>query len=471
MTVTTKGTKAVRMLLNPALFVKVMLVIMLLLNMPYIGDIAKLIIKAVPVWGGLVFIANLKYVKETTKGKFYLLLVLMAFFYGVTILVNFRFNLIQNIKSWIWYVIYVGILLVWWRTGCRDREEICRDIKQINWFVITVNLINVLSCVICLVSDVGIWFHNRPIGIWENKLFGVMDGLTHSMMIALISVLAAGMNKKIDEKPSSFKNAVYLVNLVCTYISITASGSRSMRFITATMIALYCVAGLWKRWDADKYLKNLKKAAAVTIFLGGLVFILAYGAVEMLRYPVGMLPLPARTVRQWYAADNDFGGKTEQKTEGVSETDDFLSEEIVIRDPKTERESTELRLGIWKECIAIWKEHPFFGVGNANYYMESTHSTPVALLVYSGAVGTVIFAVYLIGRMLTGFWSLFKNSRQMDWAWFSMLFSFMICLALCMFGIFETVIIFSNVENTVLFWIYLGIMEIAEHNIAITVQK
>lgn len=139
--------------------------------------------------------------------------------------------------------------------------------------------------------------------------------------------------------------------------------------------------------------------------------------------------------------------------------------------PKTERESTELRLGIWKECIAIWKEHPFFGVGNANYYMESTHSTPVALLVYSGAVGTVIFAVYLIGRMLTGFWSLFKNSRQMDWAWFSMLFSFMICLALCMFGIFETVIIFSNVENTVLFWIYLGIMEMAEHNIAITVQK
>ena len=225
--------------LEPALFVKAMLVIMLLLNFPCIGDIAKLVIKAVPVWGGIVFVRNMKYIKELIKGKFYSLLILMALSYGITIAVNFKFSLIQNIKSWIWFVIYIGILLVWWRNGKRDREKIYEDIKQINWFVIIINLLNVLPSVVLFVANIGILIQKgRPIGIHVNRLFCIMDGVNHSMMIALISVMSVAMNRQLDNKENHIKKALYIINVICTYIVIVASGTRSVRFIMIALIEI-----------------------------------------------------------------------------------------------------------------------------------------------------------------------------------------------------------------------------------------
>lgn len=439
-----KKSKIRKVLTEPVLFMKSMLFIMLLINFPYIGSIMRLIMKVMPVWGGIIFIFNLRQIRKVFKEKFYPQLALMAFTYGITILINCKFNLIQNLKSWIWYIIYIGILLIWWRIGNRNSQELCRDIKQINWFIIIINLTNVLSCMIFLIGNTYIIFQSRVIGFFGNRLYGIVDGVNPSMMIGFISVIASAMNKKIDEKPLKIKNVIYILNLVFTYISIIASGSRSVRYVMIVLIAFFLVMVLWKKWDADKYLADIKKAVLVSAFWGVLFLFVTIAVVEVTRYPIGWIPAISQSLK---------GGATEES---------YKKNEPMIRSEEAEKESTNVRLNIWKECVALWRKHLLFGVGNANY-TESTHSMPVALLVYSGIVGTIVFAGYLIRRMLTGFLVLLKNSKNMDSIWYRMLFSYMICLALCLYSIFATLIIFSNVENTILFWVYLGIMEEAEY--------
>lgn len=451
-----KKFNVINKILEPALFIKVMLVIMLLLNFPYIGDAAKMIMKAVPVWGGVVFAFNMRYVKELTKGKFYSLLILMAFSYSITIAINYKYSLVQNIKSLIWYVIYFGILLIWWRNGKRSREKICEDIKQINWFVIIVNLFNVLPSVALFAANVGLVTHNgRPMGIHVNRLFCIMDGVNHSMMIALISVVAIAMNRRLDDKESRFKKTLYIINLICTYIVIVASGTRSVRFIMIALIAFYCFIREWKKQMAEGKPIN-KKGRLRSVLAGILVFVLTYIAVEATRYLVGMLPVLGEAVKQCIGM---LKGSSSGGSQGIGK---LFKDSFLIRDTGGEQRSTAERMDIWRECIAIWKDHPWWGVGNANY-TESTHSLPIALLIYSGILGTIIFATYLVGRMMSGLAVLMKKGKWTDVIWSSMLFSFMICIALCMFGILDTVIIFSNVENTVLFWIYLSIMEAGEY--------
>lgn len=458
----TKKINVINKILEPALFIKVMLVIMLLLNFPYIGDAAKMIMKAVPVWGGIVFAFNMRYVKELTKGKFYGLLILMAFSYSITIAINYKYSLVQNIKSLIWYVIYFGILLIWWRNGKRSRQKIYEDIKQINWFVIIVNLFNVLPSIALFAANVTLVTHNRrPMGIHANRLFCIMDGVNHSVMIALISVVAIAMNRRLDDKESRFKKTLYIINVICTYIVIVASGTRSVRFIMIALIAFYCFIREWKKQIGEDKPINKTKGMWKSVLAGILAFVLTYVLVEATRYFVGMLPVLGEEIKQCISRLME-SRSIENSVGGSGGMEKLFEDSFVIRDVDGEQCSTAQRMDIWRECIAIWKDHPWWGVGNANY-TESTHSLPIALLIYSGIFGTIIFISYLVCRMVTGLAVLMKKGKWTDVIWSSMLFSFMICIALCMFGILDTVIIFSNVENTVLFWIYLSIMEAGEY--------
>lgn len=449
--------KIKEVIIDPVLFTKVMLLLMLLINFPYIGSVVKMIMKVLPIWGGIVFCFNLKYFREILKEKFYKYLILMVFTYGVTILINFRFNLIQNIKSWVWYIIYIGILLIWWRVGDRSKQEICENIKQINWFVIIINLINVFSCMIFWVENIGIVFQNRAVGICDKRLFGIVDGVNPSMMIALVSVLAAALNREIDEKPSKLKNIVYIVNMVCTYISIIASGTRSVRYVMIVVIAFYMVVVVWKKWDADKYLADIKKAIVISALWGIIFFLGTAIMVEATRYPIGLVPVISQSLKERIITD-----EISNEISNEISDDNNIKNRLIIRGKAGEEAALNARIFIWKECIAIWKEHPFFGVGNANY-TESTHSMPVALLVYSGGIGTIIFMGYLILRMIDAFTVLLKKCKNMNSLWFSMVFPFMICVALCLYSLTDALIIFNNAENTMLFWVYLGIMGVSEH--------
>lgn len=436
--------------LNPVLYVKVMLTVMLLIDFPYIGDAAKFIIKIVLIWGGMIVALNFEKILGCLKTKRNKFLLFMICSYCITCLINYRYHLLQNFKAMMWFILYIGLLLSWWRFS--GKKDIFKDIEQINWIVIIINLLNVIPSVFMYLLSISIWFQDRPIGICATRLFGVMAGLNSSVMIAWVSSLASVFNYKIDDNNRKVKKILYFVNIVCSYIFLIASGTRAVRLNMIIMLTFCYLILKWKKWSMHNWYMNKFKFVMRSGIIGCVAFFIIGGTVELSKYPISLLPLI-------------FGGST------------------VIRDKGTEERSTENRLQIWEECIELWEEHPIMGIGNANIkvyadlskkkfqyinvspYGVSTHGLPVALLVYSGIVGTVIFAIYLVMRMISGFIGLMGELKLVGKRWNSMFFGFMICVSLCIHSVFGTIIIFSNVENTILFWVYLGLMEFSEEDI------
>lgn len=83
-------------ILDAALFAKVIF-LMLINNFPYIGGIATFIMQIISViWAPFIIIRNLKYIRGIVKENFYWLLLLTAFSYGITVLINYKYNLTQT---------------------------------------------------------------------------------------------------------------------------------------------------------------------------------------------------------------------------------------------------------------------------------------------------------------------------------------------------------------------------------------
>lgn len=122
------------------------------------------------------------------------------------------------------------------------------------------------------------------------------------------------------------------------------------------------------------------------------------------------------------------------------------------------------RLIVWETAVAAWKSSPItgYGVANAGKNFElfarydNTHSLLFNLLLFSGLLGTVFFALFTITafRKIAGVW----HSRTPEWKY----------LAVAVFSIFvisflERVLLYDTKPVTFMFWLMLGYL-VSEKN-------
>lgn len=465
---------------EPCRFVEVMLVLMLLINFPYIGAVVKVFMKITPVWAVLILINNIRNIKSVLKQKNVIWIILFLVSYGITILMNYQSNLLANSKALVWFVIYVFILMSWMKLGNYtgiEEKQVCR----INWCIIYANLANVVVSVLFYIFNYGIIINEtHAIGIYTSRLFGVASGINSSAMVALLSVGSTMMIWYAGRTIKGINKFILSLNIVSSYVYIIASGSRAVRY---TMIICASIAGIV---IVLRKCQRIQKAVGRAIVSGVLIVIVSvgiYGFVEISRYPIGYLPqigrsMGIRNIDDYVASltENSAGVSTGNQTDIGSQTGKDEMPSIVLREESGEGQSNSIRHIIIQECLQLWKTRPLWGIGSANmanyasklkgefkYITQecSTHNMPIAVLLFSGISGLFFVGVFLLTKALYELYMWIRNGGKCVLKGVSLL----CCMALGIYSLFGTVILFSNVEGTILFWIFLGFMNVPKQEI------
>lgn len=472
-----KKSRCITIVTEPIFFIKIVLVLMLLISFPYIGILTQKIMKIIPIWAAIILLLNANSFKAIIRKDFYWILILFGVSYAITVVLNREYNVMQNTKSLIWFIIYIGILMSGWQFKEINKKKAKENIWQINWIVIIINLLNVVPSIFLFVVNICISFQDRPIGIYTGRLFGVMAGINPSAMVALVSIMTTLMNIEIKKENNKFVYSIYGINIVLSYIFIIASGTRSVRLIMEFLMGFMGFVYLWKKWLLSKTFNGNFISAVCSILCGGLILTVSYLGVEASRYPIGMIPMLGKSIgfvniyenaEKWDNAEHTDTDSTEYK--------DHIFENAVIRDKESGERSSSHRMNIAKECFLLWREAPIFGIGSANMneyasrsdvaykyiinppYGVSTHSMPIAALLFSGLCGLFWISIYLVLKMLKSVILLLKRESIVGRLEINILLPIMICMSLCIYSLAGTIIVFSNVECTILFWIYWGIL-------------
>lgn len=463
--------------LNPAWYVIAMPCIYLLGCFPVFGEYVMRVGKILPAWALLIILCNLMKYKKFILESYRWILVLFCISYGITICINYKYNFFSNTKSLIWIIIYVCVLMTWWRLEPEGREGVLKKVRILNYAVVGINMLNVVPTFFFYILGKGFFYGARPIGIYGTRMYGITEELNPSTMVAFISVIVSFINMDLKGKKPVFEKAIYIVNLLCTYVFIITSGTRATRFAMIAVFTYYFFLFLLKRQDWSVKKNHVK--SVVKIIGGSLLFIIAfYFTVEATRYPIGKFPSLCRSaynhVQAWVLDLRgvedipDISDKTDEPSDAGLKED-----EVLMRAWQSENSATGARLDIAKEGIALWTDYKIFGIGSANIkvyaqqngkeyvnVITGTHSMPLSCLLFSGAIGLILFMAYLISRMLSAFIGIIRGETVICWK--VKKHAFAICMALCIYSMGASVIVFNNARNTVLFWIYLGIMEMAE---------
>ncbi len=445
--------------IEPHIFVKIVLIAILLLGFPWIGKVSRLFFKGVPFWAGFILLMHCSEYKNVLSKKYFWLIIVFDVSYVITLIVNFPNGLFASAKHLVWFVIYTFILLSWPHLKKYSSDEVKKHVLWLHWAIVFINMCNVFVSVGAYILNLGIHIDkDRIFGIYTDRLYGLAIGINESSAIAYLSMLSAFLI--IKNSKSGRWRKLLVANIICSCIYVLAGGSRAARYSMTFCIILIICMTIWKKHKGREGIK------LNTLVMCGGAGILCFCIIECLRYPVGLLP------NIGYALENrNFDQQLAIGTgDEIHTSDDGIHTSIVIRDREGEDFSTIERKKILEECLDLWKDYPIFGIGaNMKLYADrsgreysninkengcSVHNTPVAILLYSGLSGFVIIVVYFVAKFVCIAKEILRGKASVN-----IEVEFAACMSLFLYSLAGTCILFSNVECTVLFWIYLGMIE------------
>lgn len=484
--------------ISPSLFVKCILLLSILVDFPYVNTFSRKALSVLPLWGMLIIYLYFSTIIKTLRDRKHMLLIAMAFSYGCTILLNYKHNFIQNTKFLVWFLIYIGILMIWWKVKeQKNMNIIYRDIQHMAWIIVVTNMLNVVPSVVLYCLNILIEFQaTRPMGIFGGRLYCLMSGVNAAVMLSVISIFLGIVLTKHKENACLWKNVILFINGLFSYVFIIASGTRSARVVLAISAGVYFSVIVWKKIE-----KRKKSKVALSIGSGvtGLLCIgLVYAFVVLSRTPIGLLPNMGQEIKQ-YIVQTDVSNRNEgegvsvennQSTNPNIPLNDMVvldgggnDNKVMVREEKNEELSFQHRINIWTECLRLLKSYPLFGVGNANLqvcadnsqeeykyinippYGASTHSMPVAVLIYSGVVGFAIIFIYFISKGCNYLSTLLMKCSQNMIEDGITLVALLVCIAIGVYSMVGTCIMFSNVMLTIIFWICWGLLDMEKERI------
>ena len=157
----------------------------------------------------------------------------------------------------------------------------------------------------------------------------------------------------------------------------------------------------------------------------------------------------------------------------ISDNSDVDDSEISLDRPDVTQNNdvSNGRTSIWKDYLKVFAKSPIFGTSPRNamsfakdhfdslFIIErsySVHNTYLAILVYTGILGTAILAVWAIGTLfeIAGF--IIRRRKTQDEHYFTVVVLAMI-LTVCAVAAFPSLFIFfDNSTPDIIFWICLG---------------
>lgn len=421
----------------------------------YILNVNSVFIKMFPLTGIVIFVMQVVKDRKWYKKRYLWLGFLMIGSYVITILMNYKYNLIENCKNLYWLFMYF-FLYYSYDVG-QEENGYRRGLYVFNNFFVILNLVTTVLSLLMFWAKIGISLKNEygqfVLGYhlrW-GRLYGITNSVNGFARMAIISFVLLFVNYKLFELSKGWK-MIYILNIIFSFLYLVASATRGAELSFSIFLFIYIFG---KKYATMK--ENMLKrftSSFMKAFAGSILFILCILILNVtLEWSISASDRMSTNYLEIQIEKSD----TETK---VTKTYMDLGEGGLVRN-LTDPQSVE---AVWQRRIAwksVFEDHLLFGIGAANErtYMElygypenqslQIHMIP-NIMVFAGLSGLSIYIIMLlcivvwsIKVLLRGKWN---NDKDIGLCYLAL------TLALTVY----TVVMYSNSVMSVLYWLFAG---------------
>ena len=436
---------------------------------PFTNIILVKIFKIFIIWGVFTFLYNFFFNKDFVIKKADYLLFVFLLIAGISCIVNFRHNLVQNVISVMYLFIQTVLMISYNRTSSLDEKV--KEIKRFSNVAVALTFpCAVISLLIFLLNfklSFKVGFQQYVFGVFEGRLWGVQGNPNTLAQWGLMSVFFSMLLLIINKKNQGKKNhrGFLYTNIVLQSICCILSNSRSINIglYVALVFLTLVIIGLKKKEKTQSIAEALLKNKLTT--LGKLACVLACVMLTSFVVKQGMLlaSLPFKNVDLDFLVYYEEDEKEEEDDEKSKIEREYLTSDF-----------SNGRFEIWQGAAKVVMKNPVFGVGvknvnkNVNKYMskatvtlmpklsENMHNIYFQVLISHGIIAFAVFAIYLICIVakILKFLFTFKSSNEDDEFIYKLvaICACVIC-SLLIINLFDSnILYFCSIFLVVVFW-------------------
>lgn len=434
----------------------------------------SIIYPALALSGGLFLLIDLLYHKTLFQTKNCGLLVLFMISLGISICLNVRYGIADNVKTFAWTCIQLFLFAaidtdqspklhfkhlqifteifggIWF---CWSSWSMLLFLQQYHRTLQFADIVNVTE-----------------MGFCQGRLFGIFTDPNYAALVCLAAVAFSVLN--LNLRKCSLPSRIYhYIQILVHACYIVLSGSRTAQLSIIVIAALVSALMVWRFWERKKkqvLFRAVGALMAVGISVFG-VFLIHNVSQTALSFAPSVYEklLPSQgnlihenangTIRPGNLIDKGNGdiGQVDMTRPDVAESDDISNN----------------RFKIWKDYLKVYATAPLFGTSPRNamqytmdhfddlYIIEkqySVHNTYLALLVCTGAVGACLMLAWMILKVWDVMGYLIRRRNTQDEYYRPVLILTCILIADAIAALPLYFIFFNNMIIDLIFWVTLG---------------
>lgn len=407
--------------------------------------------------------------------------ILFFIVYFISCILNFRYNFFDNIQL-IFAMMLQMIIICFYDKGL-NKTEIRNQLKSIGMLFVTLTFIAVLGSFIMFIYKYGDVItsmdgFNISSGFRSNRLFGLYHSVNYGSLYGVVSIIAS--IKFLSKSKKLIIKILLTFNIILQYLYIILSLSRTG---AASLVLASFLIALWFLYNKIKINK----------FKFIITFMLSIMISVSLLVPFDFIKNIAENYLNNTNINSSFesGSKSNSKNEkpnkiiqvknseslnkNINETKQPTPEVSLDRKGELEKYGlTNGRLESYKDQLGlIFRDKPILGISYFGYFDYAKANYPnsfivkknkpycendiVALLVYSGIVGTAIMFIFIykILKLIAVFiLNKVKDYKREDLE--EIYFPLVIIIIFFTTMMFSSAVFFQFSIESVLFWTLLG---------------
>lgn len=403
-------------------------------------------------FGALILMWRIFHFKEFQNTYALPILLIFAVSYFISMLFNYQYGVLSNIKALLWMALQIGILFA------LDARKSVNNIKK--EFII---LITIFQFYILIANCISLWYlvvhkgyasfqspTKNMLGFVWGRLWGIYTDPNYASVGCCVSIFLS-----LYLVLHKYGRAVKLLNylqIILSFLYIVFSDSRT------GFVCLIIGVLIFSMFFLNKYFrKGGKKRVTRQIASLSLSVLISIGSILLL-----------------YGVKNIYNSiERSQISSQLPQISNSESEnELLGREQDLKDDISNRRFSIWKSGLEIWEKSPAVGTSFRNIVafaksktpstylvkndmgaFESFHNVLIDILVSQGVLGAIIAFIFIYKILKL----ILKNRKKYEGQNGDFLFLLTsIVLIFCVSGLFLSDIVYINSSATFLTWCLAG---------------
>ncbi|MBU3142018.1 O-antigen ligase [Clostridium sp. CF012] len=451
-----------KQILNKTNIVYTLITLMMLSTIAIISPVTTKFNIVILAWGALYLLYDFFKEKNCMKSRYSFYLKIYMILFLISIIINFKVNLIGNIKTFAYTGLFLFVLYSY-RKDYSDKT-MQSEIYNINTIIITISSIASFASLLTFMFLIQFTYSGTPQGFvypHAPALWGFYRNPNSGGMVAVVSIIVTFFNiylcNKIHVKNfGKLKKSYYYFNILVQWLCLLLCNSRGA-LLSLLAFVLFASFYLFINIFEQKKKFNRFKSVMISLLLTIIIFSTFNLAVSVSKIGLSYIP------------------KSIQKL--INNTDPGLTGEdpdnLIIDREIQDGHVTTGRMEIWTYGLNTLKLNPLFGHGPDNIglakqkiypndktkYMitNDMHNGYLQILLSNGILAFIAFGAFIILIIKDSLIFLLSKKNTADNNKKIFLFFILgLILSIAVNGLFENAILLTRSYIPTILWIYLS---------------